>query len=96
MVAAGAAFRGAHPTAPAAPALETGDDPVSLPTSTVPERRAHRAALPVRVEIPAIGVRARLVRLGLDAAGALEVPADFRTRRLVVGRRRGPASPDRR
>lgn len=79
LVAAGGALHGSHPAAPVGPALETGDDPVSSPTSTVPERRAHRAALPVRLDIPAIGVRARLVRLGLDAAGALEVPADFRT-----------------
>jgi sortase (surface protein transpeptidase) len=35
---------------------------------------AHREPLPVRVQVPAIGVDASLVRLGLDASGALEVP----------------------
>jgi hypothetical protein len=40
-------------------------------------RPAHRAPRPVRVEIPAIGVRATLVALGLDAAGALEAPKGF-------------------
>jgi sortase (surface protein transpeptidase) len=31
----------------------------------------------VRVRIPAIGVDARLIRLGLDRSGALEVPQDW-------------------
>jgi sortase (surface protein transpeptidase) len=39
--------------------------------------RTRRPAAPVRIEIPAIGVRAPLVPLGLDAGGALEVPARF-------------------
>jgi hypothetical protein len=32
-------------------------------------------ALPVRLEIPAIGVRTRLIRLGITKAGTLQVPA---------------------
>lgn len=36
-----------------------------------------RASRPVEVSIPAIGVRSRLVPLGLDAGGALQVPEDF-------------------
>jgi hypothetical protein len=32
---------------------------------------------PVRVEIPAIGVSSRLVRLGLNADGTMEVPRDY-------------------
>jgi Sortase domain len=79
LIAAGAAVRGSHAAAPVQPAREAGADPVLLPRSTAPKRRAHRAALPVRLEIPAIGVRAPLVRLGLDASGALEVPSDFGT-----------------
>jgi sortase (surface protein transpeptidase) len=38
--------------------------------------RSHRPR-PVSLEIPAIGVRARLVPLGLNADGTLEVPARF-------------------
>jgi sortase (surface protein transpeptidase) len=38
-----------------------------------PDRR--RVALPARVSIPAIGVDARVIRLGLDRNGALEVPS---------------------
>jgi sortase (surface protein transpeptidase) len=36
-----------------------------------------RAAVPVGLEIPAIGVRTSLVRLGRTAAGALQVPGSF-------------------
>ena len=32
---------------------------------------------PVRLEIPAIGVSSRLVRLGLNADGSMQVPGDF-------------------
>ena len=42
------------------------------------ERRATRpAALPVGLEIPGIGVRARVIRLGLNPDRSLEVPQDF-------------------
>lgn len=45
------------------------------------KRRAGRApepvARPVRIAIPAIGVSAPVIPLGLDRAGALEVPQDF-------------------
>jgi sortase (surface protein transpeptidase) len=34
----------------------------------------HREPLPVRLQVPAIGIDAPLVRLGLDERGALEVP----------------------
>jgi sortase (surface protein transpeptidase) len=40
-------------------------------------RRSRRPAPPVRVEIPAIGVASRLVRLGLAADGTMEVPDDY-------------------
>jgi hypothetical protein len=42
-----------------------------------PPRREHRPARPVRIEIPAIGVRAPVVRLGLNEDRTLEVPTDF-------------------
>jgi sortase (surface protein transpeptidase) len=45
-----------------------------------PARRAEgQAAAPVRVRIPAIGVDAKVVPLGLDAAGTLQAPTDFAT-----------------
>jgi sortase (surface protein transpeptidase) len=34
----------------------------------------HREPLPVRLQVPAAGIDAPLVRLGLDERGALEVP----------------------
>jgi hypothetical protein len=35
------------------------------------------ASSPVRLEVPAIGVAARVVRLGLGPDGAMQVPGDF-------------------
>jgi sortase family protein len=40
-------------------------------------RRPARVSLPVRVRMPSVGIDAPLVRLGLDAKGALEVPERF-------------------
>ena len=40
-------------------------------------RREQRVAPPVRVEIPSIGVRAPIIRLGLNPDRTLEVPTDF-------------------
>ena len=70
---------------------DSGDEaPPPLPERTVaaqataspaddsrPTRPARRVAAPVRVQIPSIGVDAPLIRLGLDARGALEVPESF-------------------
>ena len=55
---------------PVAPGFEIGELPeqVTAPGS---------APVPVRLEIPAIGVATRLVHLGLDPDGAMEVPEDF-------------------
>jgi hypothetical protein len=39
-----------------------------------PAKRAARPGVPVRVEIPAIGVRAPVIKLGLNRDGSLEVP----------------------
>jgi sortase (surface protein transpeptidase) len=52
----------------------------STPSPSKPQAKSHRAArpaLPVRVQIPSIGVDAHLVSLGLDATGALEAPKSF-------------------
>jgi hypothetical protein len=46
--------------------------------TTVPRaRRGHRPARPVRIEIPAIGVDAPIIPLGLNRDRTLEVPHDF-------------------
>jgi sortase family protein len=42
-----------------------------------PRRRGHRPARPVRIQIPAIGVDAPIVPLGLNPDRTLEVPTDF-------------------
>jgi hypothetical protein len=46
-------------------------------TPAPPPRRTERAPFPVRIEIPAIGVRAPIIRLGLNPDRTLEVPKDF-------------------
>ncbi len=46
-------------------------------TPAPPPPRAERAAIPVRIEIPDLGVRAPIIRLGLNADRSLEVPTDF-------------------
>ena len=55
---------------PRAPGFEVGD---------LPGRQAAPGAgsPPVRLAIPAIGVATPLVRLGLEADGGMQVPADF-------------------
>jgi sortase (surface protein transpeptidase) len=60
---------------PVAPGFEVGELPeqVTAPEVTAP----GSASAPVRLEVPAIGVATRLVRLGLDPDGAMEVPGDF-------------------
>ena len=55
-------------------------DIVAAPVATRPargRRRVRRAPRPVRITIPAIGVSAPIIALGLDRSGALEVPHDF-------------------
>jgi len=53
--------------------------PVHGRRAGTPKRRraARPVARPVAIAIPAIDVRARVVRLGLNADGTLEVPHDF-------------------
>jgi len=55
----------AHPARPPAGAVAAPARPVT----------AARVARPVSLSIPAIGVRTRLIRLGLTAQGTLQVPA---------------------
>jgi Sortase domain len=63
---AASAVQASAPSGAPTPGLRTGRDPRVLPRSE-----------PVRLRIPSIGVDTALVRLGLDAAGVLEAPADF-------------------
>jgi sortase (surface protein transpeptidase) len=59
------------------------------PTSTtVTTALARGAAPPVRIRIPAIGVSAAVVRLGLNRDGTLQVPEDFGVTGWFTG---GPA-----
>jgi len=67
-----------EPAAP--PPLERpaqADDTATATATARPERRTARASLPVRIQIPSIGVDAPLIGLGLDAHRALEVPKRF-------------------
>ena len=63
----------------ARPATPPGHGPlVPVPKgqwAAAPATVARRVARPTALDIPAIGVRTRLVRLGLTASGALQVPA---------------------
>jgi sortase family protein len=59
------------PPTTVAPATTTR---AAAPSSTRP---ARKPSPPVRVEIPSIGVSSRLVRLGLNADGTMEVPRDY-------------------
>jgi Sortase domain len=45
--------------------------------AAAPAPRRERVAVPVRIEIPAIGVRAPIILLGLNPDRSLEVPEDF-------------------
>ncbi len=71
------------PAAPAAaPAAPAAALPAARPTSPGPVREVASLSpsAPVRVEVPAIGVRTGpLVDLRIDAAGAMEVPPDAGT-----------------
>jgi sortase (surface protein transpeptidase) len=56
---------------PATPATSAAPPATAAPATTA------APSPPVRVEIPAIGVSSRLVRLGLHADGTMEVPRDY-------------------
>jgi sortase (surface protein transpeptidase) len=54
-------------TVAATPTVEQANDATKAPAAT-------RPGIPARIEIPAIGVRAPVIRLGLNRDGSLEVP----------------------
>jgi sortase (surface protein transpeptidase) len=74
-----------RPSAPAPAPTPSGHRPTS---TTVTTALARGAAPPVRIRIPAIGVSAAVVRLGLNRGGTLQVPADFGVTGWFTG---GPA-----
>jgi hypothetical protein len=69
------------PQAPARSAVVHADPSTPAPQRHARRRNRPRVALrprvapPARISIPAIGVDARVIRLGLDRNGALEVPS---------------------
>jgi hypothetical protein len=62
----------------AGPPLAQVPVPDGLAASVPRPAAAGPVAAPVRLTIPAIGVRTRLIRLGLTTAGTLQVPASYR------------------
>jgi sortase (surface protein transpeptidase) len=64
--------------APPRPEASPSTIPPSPTTTTrpTPTTEAVEPSPPIRVEIPSIGVSSRLVRLGLNADGTMEVPRD--------------------
>jgi hypothetical protein len=82
----------ARPARPGAPATATRPAPRQAATGgfTVVDVPIHSwrrlpPSPPLRLEIPAIGVSAPLVRLGLDADGRMQVPGDFQAAGWFTG-----------
>jgi hypothetical protein len=80
------ALAGCTPASPGSPRprprpVAAAGPPLLQPAALARPHRRHirrrRVAPPGRLQIPAIGVDTPLVRLGLDPAGALEVPRRF-------------------
>jgi hypothetical protein len=66
------------PAVPPTTATTSGTGPATTrPPAPAPTRRPRPPPPPVRVELPAIGVSSRLVRLGLNPDGTMEVPRDY-------------------
>lgn len=79
LVAAGCGEPGSYGEQPSSavpdpPAANRDETATAAPT---PEKRDRRVSAPVRLQIPSVGINAPLIRLGLDAKGALEVPERF-------------------
>jgi hypothetical protein len=67
-----------HGGAAASPAPARVPAPAGTAASVPWPSAPGQVAAPVRLTIPAVGVRTRLIRLGLTRAGALQVPGSFR------------------
>jgi LPXTG-site transpeptidase (sortase) family protein len=68
---------GAEATPPAPRAIEPAPRAEARDREREPRRRDADVADPRRIEIPAIGVSAPVIELGLDADKTLEVPKDY-------------------
>jgi Sortase domain len=67
----------ASPRGSAFDAAVPGGRMLLLPAPTRPKGRERPAPRPVRIQIPAIGVNARVIRLGLNPDHTLQVPRNF-------------------
>jgi hypothetical protein len=67
----------ATPRSSASDAAVPGGRVLLLPAPARPKGRERPAPRPVRIQIPAIGVSARVVRLGLNPDHTLQVPRNF-------------------
>lgn len=69
------------PTAPTVPAVPAVPAMPTAPTGQIAAQPqsadSNPAATPVRLTIPVIGVNTTLIRLGLTASGAMQVPSDW-------------------
>jgi hypothetical protein len=83
--AGGLAGAGAGPDHGAALRPAATPSPGSVVQVPIRSWRRLPPSPPVRLEIPAIGVSTRLVRLGLGAGGGMQVPGDFRTAGWFTG-----------
>jgi sortase (surface protein transpeptidase) len=77
LLAACGATPSSHPEAATPTPAPTAPTTAAAAAPTSAAALAHRSAPPARISIPAIGVSAAVVRLGLEPDGTLEVPSDF-------------------
>ena len=76
MLAVGVTGCGSGPTAPAAAPPAPATTVAATPTPSVPAPLLMAASVPVRVQIPSIGVDSPLIDLGLQDDGTMQVPAE--------------------
>jgi len=76
MLAVGGTGCGSGPTAPAAAPPAPATTVAATPTPSVPAPLLMAASVPVRVQIPSIGVDSPLIDLGLQDDGTMQVPAE--------------------
>ncbi len=75
--AGGLALSRSGGTAPGPPGPARVAAPAGRVAAAAPPSASRPVALPVELTVPAIGVRTRLIRLGLTPSGTLQVPRSF-------------------